>query len=402
MHIGIIGAGPAGIMASLEAKKGNHDVDLFDANGLIGRKLRATGSGRGNLSNMFANAEIYHGGDYRFVHKILKQYAPEDLRGDLLDLGIPTYATHDGWVYPITHSAANVSEILAAHLEKEDIVTHLEHEVIQIKQSEQKFVLSGNDFECSDFDRIVVAAGGKAQPGLGGKDSILNSLKALGQPVKSVFPALAPILTHSKPFSKIQGVRLDARVKLISGERIIGKSLGNIIFTKWGINGPGVMDISYLIAENQEQNLFLSINFIPKKEDELTELWMKFKEEAYPINALLNGYLPPRLTSFILGKLKVSKNSICRDISQKTFKNIWKMITSLNVKVEGVRGFEYCQVSTGGVEINQVNSESLESKIIEGMFFAGEILDIHGPCGGYNLQWAFSSGVIAGRYVSRI
>jgi predicted Rossmann fold flavoprotein len=399
MHkIGIIGAGPAGILASLEARKSGADVLLFDSNEVIGRKLLVTGAGRCNLTNSQATYKKYHASPISVVESILNQFSHTDLLEYLDRLGILTQATSDGWVYPLSYSAANVANIFAAHLTESGVNLYLSHKVNRIIPQNQGFLLQFSTSQSTIFvNKLIVAVGGKAYPSLGSDGNIFPVFQELGHKITPIQPALAPLVVSSKALTAIQGVRLDAGIRLLGAGKLLGETLGNIIFTKSGINGPGVMDISYLVNQHKTTNLEVQLNFIAGHEYELNNLITRFRDSSLPVNTVLGAVVPPKIAAFVLTTLNLKPDVSLHTLHQKDIAQIVKFLSTFTIKVEGLRGFKFCQLSTGGIPLTDVIPQSLESKILPGLYFAGEVLDVHGPCGGYNLQWAFSSGIVTGR-----
>jgi len=401
MKIGVIGAGPAGIFASLEARKANAEVLLFDSNEIIGRKLLVTGAGRCNLTNENAFSNKYIANPLSTVNAILNQFGHPELLDYLHNLGVFTQSTSDGWVYPLSYSAANVADILAAHIIDSDIKVNLSHKVSRIILQKHGFLLKFSTGQSTLFvDKLIVAAGGKAYPSLGSDGSIIPALQNLGHEIHPIQPALAPLVIPNNIVSPIQGVRMDAGVSLFSNCKLIGHTLGNIIFTKNGINGPGVMDISYLVNQYKNSRLEVKINFIAGHENTLNALLARFADSSMPLQSVLGAIVPPKISLFTLNNLGLTTNTMMKNLHQNDSRRIMEFLSSFSLKIKGVRGFQYCQLSTGGIPLLDVEAESLESKKIPGLSFAGEILDVHGPCGGYNLQWAFSSGFVAGRHAA--
>jgi predicted Rossmann fold flavoprotein len=400
--LGIIGAGPAGMVAALEARKAGVDVLLFDSNDILGRKLLVTGSGRCNLTNALAAPGKYHASSQVVLQSVFNQFGHQDLVQYLHKMGIITHATADGWFYPLSNSAVNVAAIFAAHLQDAGVEIHLAHQVDQIIPQKKGFLLKFVTGQSTLFvDSLLVAVGGKAYPTLGSDGSIFPALQQLGHQILPVQPALAPLVVPQKAFQAIQGVRADVGVRLFSKNMLLGETVGNIIFTKGGINGPGVMDLSYLVSLNPKQALGLEINFLPTHAAELDQLMQTYASSAMPVQSLLGAVVAPKIVEFVLRSLHIPTSQNIRDLRDSDRKRILDFMTAVKVKVEGVRGFDFCQLSTGGIALEDVQPDSLESRILKGLYFAGEILDVNGPCGGYNLQWAFSSGIVAGRSAAK-
>ncbi|MCD4673592.1 MAG: aminoacetone oxidase family FAD-binding enzyme [Anaerolineaceae bacterium] len=400
LKLGIIGAGPAGIIASLEAKKLGADVLLFDSNEVVGRKLLVTGSGRCNLTNTRAVSEKYHASPISVVESVLSQFSHDDLIHYLHEMGILTHATSDGWVYPLSYSAANVANIFNAHLNDRGIERYLSHKAQHILPQKQGFLIQFSTGQPTVFvHKLLIASGGKAYPSLGSDGSMFTALRGLGHEIIPVQPALAPLVVPEKAVKSIQGVRTDAGIRLFENAKLLGESFGNIIFTKGGINGPGVMDISYLVSQYQKP--CLKINFISGHEPALKEIFQRFAKSSMPLQSSLGAVVPTKIAAFALKSSGLRTDVAMSDLCHKDLGRIMECLSAFTLEVKGVRGFEYCQLSTGGIALNDIDPRSLESRVQPDLYFAGEILDVIGPCGGFNLQWAFSSGAVAGRWAAQ-
>lgn len=401
MRIGIIGAGPAGMMAALEACKSGAEVLLFDGNLSVGRKLLVTGSGRCNLTNSAVAADRYHCPDRSWIGAVLKGFGHDDLLRYLREIGVLTYATADGWCYPRSESAAAVTAIFDAVLHQAGIEIHTSTLIKAIKRSGQGFVITSHTSQSFKVDRLVIASGGKAYPSLGSDGALFPVLQKMGHRIVPVLPALAPILADMKAYHKLQGVRLDAQVSLYEKNSLLGSAIGNLIFTEWGLNGPAVMDLSHLVSARIGADLRLELNLLFDCEADLRGMIKKQREHPVSLSVLLGSALPPKVPPVVLNMAGILADVIIKDMSQDQLEKTLFLLTHLPFRVTGVRGFEYCQVSSGGVAVDEVDPRSMQSKIIPGLFFAGEILDVTGPCGGYNLQFAFSSGFLAGKKAGR-
>jgi predicted Rossmann fold flavoprotein len=207
------------------------------------------------------------------------------------------------------------------------------------------------------------------------------------------------LLTDAKSFHKLQGVRLDAGVTLLADGREIGNTIGNIIFTSWGLNGPGVMDLSHLVSLHTNEELELRLDFLPNQEPLFQKLLHKQNQGSIPVFILLESFLPSKIAHFILEQCHLPDDKPMNQMLESELKALQRIIHTQKVAVKGVKGFKDCQLSTGGVPLSEIDPNSMQSLKVNGLFFAGEILDVNGPCGGYNLQWAFTSGFVAGNHV---
>jgi predicted Rossmann fold flavoprotein len=403
MKIAVIGAGPAGMAASIEAANHGAEVLLIDANPSPGRKLSATGSGRCNISNKHAEASRYHTSHPDQLPKIFDQFAHQQLLDWFDGLGIFTTVTDDGWIYPTSFSAQNVADILQAHLNSRK-VTLIPHTLItSIQVHDKLFNLSTADMTNQIIaDRVIIATGGPAAPQLGARDNMAAVLEKLGHTILPVKPALAPLLTDVKQFHKLQGVRLDAGIGLMKNRMEIGKTIGNIIFTSWGINGPGVIDLSYLVSQSETQNLMLELNFLPQPDQaqKLEILFSNLNNKDLPVSVLFKSFFPAKLVQYILEQNNIPTDKTISGLKADEIASIRNTIHHQMVQIKGIKGFKDSQLSTGGVPLSEISVASMQSRIVPGLSLAGEVLDVKGPCGGYNLHWAFASGIIAGRCIT--
>jgi predicted Rossmann fold flavoprotein len=394
----VIGAGPAGMVAALEAARAGGDVLLIDKNPLSGRKLRITGAGRGNLTNLNVSAARYftHQDD-GVIQQVLSQIGPHELIRYLHDLGIFTWHTDDGWVYPLSNSAANVTMLLEARLLEAGVKLKLETAVRDIRPAGDAMRVITDSGEEIYADKVVLACGGAAHPELGSTGELAKLMKSLGHKVYPFTPALAPLVTDMKDIHALQGVRLDAKVSLWRKSGILDETEGNIIFTNWGINGPGVMDISHWVNEYPRETLSLRIDFLGRHAGVFLPYLQAQRKEDVSLAALLGAVLPAKLINLLLDMCLIQRDAFISRVSDAQFEMLLTVAQHFPAEIKGLKGFEQCQVSSGGVSLTEVDAQTLQSKRLPGLYLAGEILDVIGPCGGYNLHWALASGILAGR-----
>ncbi len=398
--IGIVGAGPAGIMAALKASRAGKKVHLFESNNLIGRKLLVTGSGRCNITNLNAKPESYYCSDSSSLQSLFEQFPPERLQKELLKLGILTYATDDGWCYPVSESAANVADIFNQALIEAKVEIHLNTTISSIRREKKGFGLVGPNHPIFHCDRLVLSCGGKAYPALGSNGALFSEIRNLGHTVLPILPALAPLEADISSFHKLQGVRLDVIARLWRKDQLLGESSGNLIVTAWGFNGPAVMNLSHLVSLNAGKDLQLELDVIPHHKKELEDILARHKHSTIPMHILLGAVLPHKMPKVIMQLAKLSPNITSSQLDPQNSKQLWEKLTSIRFKVEGTRGFEFCQLKVGGVPLEEINPKSYQSRIVPHLYLAGEVLNVVGPCGGFNLHFAFASGLMAGNSVS--
>lgn len=392
MKIGIIGGGASGIFAAIEARKKYSDVTIFDKNDFLGRKLSTTGAGRCNLTNVNVSPSLYRSIKELGFQDLIQKYDYTFLNEYFTQLGIHTYHTDDGWVYPLSNSARNIASLLEDHLTSLNVKIIKNTTISSFIKTRNKFHLKTDSGRSFEFDKLIIASGGKAYPQLNASEAIFQSVLNFGHQLIPAFPALAPIKTSKHQTKSLNGVRVDATIRILDDKSVIGSEFGNIIFTEWGLNGPGVMNLSHLVHQKNELMIeidfstLLPHNFLKNINED------KFLHLSTPLLSILNK----KIIDQLLLNLNFDVNS---PFKLNDFHHLIKMMSFME-KISGTRDFEFAQISTGAIESSQINPESLESRLCPGLYFAGEVLDVFGPCGGFNLHWAFISGIIAGQLKS--
>ncbi|MRR30228.1 aminoacetone oxidase family FAD-binding enzyme [bacterium] len=394
--ITIIGAGPAGITAALFAAKSGKKVRLIDGNEQVGRKLLVTGSGRANLTNQRMDARRYTCADTAWMDTLLKRFGHTDLITFLREIGVLTFSTSDGWSYPISESAQTVVESFAQALRQANVELVLNTKVTAIQKFKEEFNLDLSTGATLSTERLIVASGGKAYPTLGSRGELFASLKSLGHSINPLVPALAPVTCDMSPWKALTGLRFDAQASLFENGNLLAETTGNLILTEWGLNGPAVMDLSHHISTRPGSKLELRLNPLFNSEAELRDLISRKRCTDTPMRVLLGSVLPPKLPPALLNRTGYAMDIAVNELNDEQIEKVLKLSAAIPFKVTGVRGFEYCQVSAGGVPVSEVDPVNMRSRLVRGLALVGETLDVVGPCGGYNLQFAFSSGAVAG------
>jgi hypothetical protein len=400
-RIGVVGAGPAGTLAALEAARLGARVHLFDTNAHVARKVLVTGAGRCNISNVYTSADRYTCADPAFLETAFRLFGHSETMACLEALGILTYATPDGWCYPLSDSAATVVDMLQAMVDLSDIELHLKTKISDVRRADGGFVLHlGGPSHTMTVDRVIVATGGKAYPAMGSKGELFPVLERLGHGVMPVEPALAPIEGDVRHLHKLQGVRFDVGATLYDGQRVLGSTVGNLMFTQYGFSGPAAMDLSHLVSTWRGDPLTLSLDLLPYHREELLALVARLRDRPLPLATVLGAVLPAKVPPVILRLAGLSEGGVLAEVTDRDLERVMDRLSHLEATVNSTRGFRYAQLSTGGISVLEVEPRTMASRIVPGLYFAGEVMDVIGPCGGFNLQFAFTSGVLAGRGVA--
>ena len=392
----IIGAGPAGMTAALFAARNGVQVRIIESNAIVGRKLLVTGSGRANLTNQRMDAAHYTCSDPAWMSALLGKFGYSELIEFLESIGVLTFTTSDGWCYPVSESAQTVVNAFSTALDLARVELILNNKVTDIKKGHNGIKLTLGSGRIIDCEHVIVAAGGKAYPALGSRGELFGSLNNLGHQITPLRQALAPVTCNMQPYKQLLGVRLDAKASLFEENNLIAVTFGNLIFTQWGLNGPAVMDLSHNVSARPGADLELHLDLLHFHEPRLRKLFENQQSTHTPVRVLLGAVLPPKVPPVVLSIAGLSPDVSISEIRADQVEKLFKLLTNLPFKVSGVRGFEFCQISAGGVPVSEVDPLTMRSRILSELSLAGETLDVIGPCGGYNLQFAFSSGAVAG------
>lgn len=397
-NVVVIGGGASGMMAALTAAENRENrVILLERQQRVGKKLLSTGNGRCNLTNTGATADNYHGADSDFVRPALEKFTPADTVRFFNSLGLMTREEYGGRVYPYSNSANSVVDVLRFALEAAGVEVRTSCPVRQVKRAGAGYTAVTDAGELP-ADKLIIACGGMAGTKVGGVKDGYELFAQLGHKSTRLYPALVQLITDSELPRALKGVRAEGTVRLTSGSQLLAESRGEVQFTDNGVSGPAVFDISRLAAMNGE-GLCVHIDLLPMSAEEFLGL-LKERRERFPAlesGELLTGMLHNRLGKTLLrGCLPDMNRPLCR-LTDGELESVAARCADLVLPVRGTEGFDNAQVTAGGVKTGGFDACTLESYYNPGLFACGEVLDVDGDCGGYNLQWAWASGTLAGR-----
>ena len=392
MKILIIGGGAAGMAAALTAsERPENDVLLVERQARMGRKLLSTGNGRCNLTNRVLSAENYHGLAPDFCRHALAQFSPEETIGWFASMGLLTVTEPGGRVYPFSDSANSVADVLRLHLEqRENVTIETGCEIALLRRSKGVFYAQAGDRTFS-ADRVIVCAGGAAGAKLGGTELGYRLLTGFGHKRTKLAPSLVQLRTEPGFVRALKGVRCQARVD--DGRQVL---TGEVQFTDYGVSGPVIFSLSRDVSV--EGCRALTIDFLPQLDREALAGLLRQRQTALPelpASELLTGMLHNRLGRMLLREAGVSPEQPCGGITQ--LDRLCNTLKAFRLEVTGTMGMEQAQVTAGGIRTAEFDPDTMESRLCPGLYAAGEVLDIDGDCGGYNLQWAWASGRLAGQ-----
>ena len=396
----VIGGGASGLVAALSAAADKQNrVLLFERQQRLGRKLLATGNGRCNLTNTAASPAHYHGEDPAFVTEALARFTPGDTLAFFRSLGLLTVEEYGGRVYPLSDSANSVLDVLRFAVERAGVEVHAPCCVTEVNRAGRSGFSVLCEKERFSCDALIVACGGAAGGKLGGVKDGYELLGSLGHRRTKLYPALVQLVTATDYPRALKGVRADAAVTLRRGDEILARSAGEVQFTDNGVSGPAVFDVSRAAACGGEGVEIVFDFFRGRDSGELMEM-LRARRAALPnaeVGDLLTGMLHNRL-----GKMLVKAAGFHGDVplyalSERGLSAVLDVCRGFTLPVRGTAGFDSAQVTAGGISTAQFDRRTMQSRLVPGLYACGEVLDIDGDCGGFNLQWAWSSGVAAGR-----
>ena len=397
--VAVIGGGASGMMAALTAAEDrNNRVVLFERQQRMARKLLATGNGRCNLTNMLAVPQNYHGEQDGFADAALAHFTPADTLELFHALGLLTVEEYGGRIYPLSNSANSVADVLRFALERAGVEIRTAEPVRELKRRGAAYaVITDNDTLNADF--VIVACGGAAGAKLGGVSDGYKLLGDLGHKRTKLCPALVQLITDAEYPRALKGVRADCALRLIGGGTVIAESCGELQFTDNGISGPAAFDISRAASLTGEGTR-ISADFMRGYAPEQVESMLLSRCRALPAletAQLFTGMLHNRLGRMIVKYAALPAAAPLSELSETQVKAAAKACKVFSLRLLGTDGFDSAQVTAGGIKTSGFDPETLQSWFNPGLFACGEVLDVDGDCGGYNLQWAWASGRIAGR-----
>ena len=397
MVIGIIGAGASGMAAALAASENeNVEVILMERQARVGRKLAATGNGRCNLTNLHANHQGYHGEAPQFAAAALNRYDVEETLNWFHDLGLYTVAEESGRVYPYSDQANSVVDVLRFALEKPNIRLLTGFEVKKVKKADGGFRVESAE-DVIFCDKLIVACGGLAGTKLGGSMSGYQLLRAFGHKCTKLRPTLVQLKSSWNGCASLKGVRANCHVQILHDDQLHSESHGELQFTEYGLSGPVMFEVSRDACQGSG-SWTARLDFLPDKDAEwLCQQLLRRRDTHWKAEDLLTGILHNRLGRVLTQSVGISAYVPIAQLEEAEIRTVVNAVKSLDVTLSEPMGMDAAQVTAGGIVTSEFDASSMESCLVPGLFACGEVLDIDGDCGGYNLQWAWSSGRLAGK-----
>ena len=401
MKIGIIGGGASGMAAAIAAAENpNLQVVLLERQARVGRKLQATGNGRCNLSNLHAMEGGYHGEAPEFRNPAFQAFSVENTLQWFRSLGLYTVAEPSGRVYPYSDQANSVVDVLRFGLEKPNIQVVTSFEAEKVRKTQEGFSVASRE-ETMEFDRLIIACGGLAGTRLGGSMSGYKFLRGFGHKCTKLRPTLVQVKTDWPGVSALKGVRANCVAAIYHDGVKTNESAGEIQFTEFGLSGPVMFEVSRDVCQGKGQ-WTCRLDLLPDlSAEELVPELMRRKTTSLPASELFTGILHNRLGRVIAQAADITLNQPISALSDWEIGQAARLSKCFEVSLSEPLGMDSAQVTAGGILTGEFNPETMESRLVPGLYACGEVLDLDGDCGGYNLQWAWSSGRLAGTHAGK-
>lgn len=404
-NVAIIGGGAAGLMAALFAARNGANVTVYEHNNAVGKKILASGNGRCNIINTTATAADYAGDAPSFATYSLKQLSFHYFEQLCRSIGLVLDVKKDGRCYPLSNEAKSVQQSLQIAVLDAGAAINTDTHVMSITKKKGVFSVQTARGEYA-YDKILIATGSEAAPQLGASADGYAFAKHFAHTVRPTYPSLVQLHLISKYPPKMAGVKTIAEVSLVIDGKTLQKETGDILFANYGISGLAILDISEKASRAllNNQRVSITLNLLPRYDHEELDNLLRGLFDAlatHTIESILGGLLPAKIISSLLTDALINPSTIVSALGSEELERIISKISEWKFDVSGTHGFKHAEVSGGGVNTAEVNNKTMESHLVKGLYFAGEVLDIVGRRGGYNFHFAWASGMIAGKEMAK-
>ena len=395
----VVGAGAAGLAAAIFARRRHPDlpVTLLDGARKPGAKILVSGGGRCNVTNSVVSAEDFEGGSRAVVRRILREFDAERAAAFFREIGVPLHEEPGGKLFPDSNQARTVLEALLAEADRRGVILAFGRRVTDVQRKGAGFLVVTEEEEF-EARRVVLATGGLSLPKTGSDGHGYKLAQALGHSLVPPTPALVPLLLGPGFHAELAGVALDVEIAIrVSGDKP-RKRKGAMLWTHFGVSGPAVLDVSriWMRAKLEGRDADIRVSFLPGETPESADAWLRDEAAKRPTSSVAT-ILASRLPARLADKLAVDPGVRMAHLPREERRKLVDALTGLPLAVTGSRGYNYAEVTAGGVPLEEVDPRTLESRKTPGLHLAGEILDVDGRIGGFNFQWAWSTGwVVAG------
>jgi predicted Rossmann fold flavoprotein len=393
-------------MAALFAARVGADVTIYEHNSSVGKKILASGNGRCNIINTTATYKDYSGTDPQFVTYPLKQLSFGYFETLCASIGLILDIKADGRCYPLSNEAKSVLIALKSAVTQAGVRIVTESRVSAVTKKEERFILE-TPFGKNHFDKVLIATGSEASPQLGATNDGYTLARSFGHEIVPTYPSLVQLHLNSKNHHKMAGVKTVAEVTLVIDGKSNTKIVGDILFAAYGISGLAILDISERAsyALLNKQHVTISLNLLPRYDRQALSNVIERVFASVPkhtVHTALCGVIPAKIGTYLLEEVSIPPSATVSTLTTKEIKRIAHLLGEWKFEVSDTHGFKHAEVSGGGVSTAHINNKTMESKLVKGLYFSGEVLDIVGRRGGYNFNFAWASGMIAGKEMGNV
>ncbi len=396
----IIGGGASGLMAAITASLKLSKVLIVEKNPRIGKKILVTGNGRCNYTNVLTKPTDYNNPE--FVEKAFKHFDFQRTLDFFIELGIVPKIEAEGKTYPLSEQASSFLDVFLYEISKRDIEVALDTEVLSIKKSKDVFEIKSVKNEIFRASKLIVATGGKAMPSTGSNGLGYDLAMQMNHQVTDIFPSLVKLKVNSSYLKQLSGLKINTQIDLMLDEEVIQTEKDDVLFADYGLSGPAILQLSRkaneLLKTGKKPKIRIVLLTLLSKSD-LIERFHRFSDKS--IDQSMIGLINKRLISVLLKEASIFKtDELITSIEKNRVYKLIDLLFDWRFEITDSLGFSNAQATAGGVKLSEINPETMESTLSKGLFFCGEVMDIDGRCGGYNLQWAWTSGYLAGKSAS--
>lgn len=399
IKIAVIGGGAAGIMAAICAAKAGAQVTLFEATNRIGNKILLTGNGKCNFSNLYPDETCYYSSNKNFLKQIFDNFSAEDCKSFFEEAGM-LVKNKNGYLYPLGEQASIVLDILRMELKRYSVCIKTDTKIIRLQNDTNLFILSTEKGEEYTFDKVIVSTGGRSYPKTGSDGNGYKLAKKMGHHIFPTVPALVQLVGDDDYYKWIAGVRSEGYVTLYVDEKPVRGERGEIQFTDYGISGIPVFQLSRIAAYGllDKKNIKIIADVLPDFDKEMLEEMLRKRYLLHMTSTLeefMCGLSNKKLGLWAIKKAGFKGHELINNIAFDVLFELVLQLKNINFHITDTKGYDTAQVTAGGVILSELD-ENMQSKLVSGLYFVGEMVDVDGICGGFNLQWAFASGYVAG------
>lgn len=400
-RIAIIGAGASGLIAACYAAMPGREVTVFEKQKKIGSKILVSGNGRCNISNRHVGSNHYHGGNKQFITSVLESFTLDDTLSFFSTIGLPIIEEKEGKLFPAPLQSSTVVRFFEHELYRRGVDLLLQRRIDKILPVREKFRLSTAGQDEYLFDAVILSCGSCAFPPAGASHCGYDLARSLGHRVKEPFPAIVPLNVPLKALHRLQGIKWQCAAMVRRGDCIIFKSSGELLFTAYGLSGPLALDISRTVNQwsSSELGTDIIIDFFPEySATTLAQLLNSIMiDESRTIGFSLLGILKHNMPEVICLIAGIDSRKAVSECTPDNRLQLVSILKALVLQSGQPRGFQEAVVAAGGVDVEHIDPKTMASRLVRGLYITGELLDIDGVSGGFNLQFAWSTGAIAGK-----